>query len=662
MSPEIGQFALALALALAVASAGLCLAGAQYERPRWMAAGSSAVLGQFAFVLLAFVLLIDAFLADDFSVAYVANNSNRLLPWYYKVSAVWGGHEGSFLLWTLVMTVWMSAVVLTSRQLPAALKARVVGVMGLLNIGFLAFLLFTSNPFSRLLPLAPREGSDLNPLLQDFGLIVHPPMLYVGYVGFSVAFAFAVAALMSGRLDAAWARWARPWTNVAWAFLTVGITLGSWWAYYELGWGGWWFWDPVENASFMPWLIGTALIHSLAVTEKRGVFRSWTVLLAIAAFSLSLLGAFIVRSGVLTSVHAFAVDPERGVFILVFLLLTVGGSLLLFALRAPTVRSRAAFEGSSREAGLLANNLVFVTALAAVLLGTLYPLGYEVVTSGGKLSVGPPYFNAVFIPLMVGIALLLAAAPLMRWKRTGLARFRPLLGVAAAAVAFGAALPWLFAAELHWQVVLATGLALWIVGGHLVDLVPRLRGGVRGIPGAYWGMLLAHLGFALALLGITVTSHLSIERDLRMAPGSVADANGVTYEFREMTRVSGPNYLADRGHFLVTEPDGGQFWMYPEKRRYMAGGNVMTEAAIEAGVFADHYISLGETLGEDTDAWAVRVHYKPFVRWVWLGGLLMALGGLWAIADKRYRRLRERAARGAVAPTDPLAPAGEAGA
>ena len=642
LGPEVAQLALCCALALAGAGAALGLAGAQRQRVRWMVAADSVALGQLAFTALAFGLLIDAFVSDDFTVKYVASNSNTLLPWYYKVSAVWGGHEGSFLLWTLVMGVWMSAVVLFSRSLPAVLRARVIGVMALMNVGFLSFLIFTSNPFERLLPLAPVEGSDLNPLLQDFGLIIHPPMLYIGYVGFSVAFAFAVAALLGGRLDAAWARWARPWTNVAWVFLTIGITLGSWWAYYELGWGGWWFWDPVENASFMPWLVGTALIHSLAVTEKRGVFKSWTVLLSLAAFSLSLLGAFIVRSGVLTSVHAFAVDPERGVFILAFLVLVVGGSLLLYALRAPTVRARVGFDWLSRETALLVNNLVFVVAMAVVLIGTLTPLAYEFITEGGKLSVGEPYFNMLFIPLMVLIALVLAAAPLVRWKRTRLEVLKPLLLVAAAVVLGGAGLMLVLAGGWHWQVLLAAVLALWIVGGHGVDLWRLARAGsLRTAPGAYWGMTLAHLGFAMAILGVTVTSHLSLERDLRLAPGESVDLAGLRYEFRELTQETGPNYLADRGHFLITEADGRQLWLYPEKRRYLSGGNIMTEAGIDAGVLGDHYVSLGERLGEGP-AWAVRVQYKPLVRWVWFGGVFMALGGFWAVTDKRYRRLRER--------------------
>ena len=407
MIPEFGNLSLVLALVLSAVSGAGGLLGAQVGRVRWMQAAASATLGQFVFTALAFVVLVHAFVGDDFSVAYVAHNSNSLLPWYYKVSAVWGAHEGSLLLWVLIMTVWMTAVALLGRRLPLDFYARVLGVMGLLNLGFLCFLVFTSNPFERLLPLAPANGADLNPLLQDFGLIVHPPMLYTGYVGFSVAFAFAVAALLAGRLDGAWARWSRPWTNSAWAFLTLGIALGSWWAYYELGWGGWWFWDPVENASFMPWLAGTALVHSLAVTEKRGAFKSWTALLAVAAFSLSLLGAFIVRSGVLTSVHAFAVDPARGMFILMFLVIVVGGSLALFGVRASAVAAKVRYGPLSREAFLLLNNLLFVVALAVVLLGTLYPLAFEAMSGGGKISIGPPWFNTFFVPLMLAVALAL---------------------------------------------------------------------------------------------------------------------------------------------------------------------------------------------------------------------------------------------------------------
>jgi cytochrome c-type biogenesis protein CcmF len=642
MIPEFGLLALALALCMSVTIAVFGLGGAATGRERWIRALPSMVTGQFVFVAIAFVALVEAFLTDDFSVAYVANNSNSLLPWYYKFSAVWGAHEGSFLLWVLIMAGWTLAVAVRGAHLPTDFFGRVLGMMGLLNLGFLAFLVFTSNPFERLLPMPPADGADLNPLLQDFGLIVHPPMLYMGYVGFSVAFAFAVAALLSGRLDAAWARWSRPWSNVAWAFLTLGIALGSWWAYYELGWGGWWFWDPVENASFMPWLAGTALIHSLAVSEKRGTFKSWTLLLAITTFSLSLLGAFIVRSGVLTSVHAFAVDPTRGLFILGFLLVVVGGSLTLYALRATTIASRVRYGLWSREAFLLLNNILLVVAMAFVLLGTLYPLAYEAFTGGDKISVGVPYFNAGFVPLMLLLALALGISPVLQWKRTDPRRIVRELGwVAVAAVVLGVALPLLLAGALGWQVLLAVVLALWILGAHAKDLARRARLGLRRIPLAYWGMLTAHTGFAVAMIGVAITSTASLEKDLRMSPGQTQQVGELAVRFDGITIRQGPNFTAQRGIFLVEE-GSNRHWLYPEKRHYPARNDVMTEAAIDAGFTRDIYISLGEPLG-DTGDWAVRVQHKPLVRWIWLGGLLMTLGGTLAILDARYRRLRRRA-------------------
>ena len=662
MIPELGNFSLVLALVLSAVTGIGGLLGARAGRVRWMRAAASAVSGQLVFVALAFVVLVHAFVTDDFSVAYVAHNSNSLLPWYYKVSAVWGAHEGSFLLWVLIMTVWMTAVALRRRYLPLDFHARALGVMGLLNLGFLSFLVFTSNPFERLLPLSPADGSDLNPLLQDFGLIVHPPMLYAGYVGFSVAFAFAIAALLTGRLDSAWARWSRPWTNAAWAFLTLGIALGSWWAYYELGWGGWWFWDPVENASFMPWLAGTALVHSLAVTEKRGAFKSWTALLAIAAFSLSLLGAFIVRSGVLTSVHAFAVDPARGMFILMFLVVVVGGSLTLFGIRAGSVAAGVRYGPFSREAFLLLNNLLFVVALAVVLLGTLYPLAYEALSGGAKISIGPPWFNTFFVPLMLVVALALGIGPFMSWKRTGLAKLRRRVAWSGGvALAVGVLVPLVVEEALSPGTLLAVVLAAWVLTAHGLDFARRVRlpdtvrpnpdsvapaaGGKRAgllvrvgrIPLAYWGMTAAHAGFAMSLLGVALTHELSVEKDIRMVPGEVAVHGGVEFRFGGIVTTEGPNYLARSGQFEVADGDR-LLLLVPEKRQYLAGGSVMTEAAIDAGFFKDIYVSLGEPL--EGDAWAVRVYVKPFVRWIWFGALFMAFGGVLAIADKRYRRLR----------------------
>jgi cytochrome c-type biogenesis protein CcmF len=641
MIVELGHLALVLALGLSLLISVFGLLGAHRGQERLMGAVPVLVAGQFVFIALSFGVLANAFLADDFSVAYVAANSNTLLPWYYKFSAVWGAHEGSFLLWILIMSGWTLAVAVKGRDLPLAFRSRVLGIMGLLNVGFVAFLLFTSNPFNRLIPMTPGEGSDLNPLLQDFGLIVHPPMLYMGYVGFSVAFAFALAALLSGRLDAAWARWSRPWSNVAWAFLTLGITLGSWWAYYELGWGGWWFWDPVENASFMPWLAGTALIHSLAVSEKRGTFKSWTLLLAITTFSLSLLGAFIVRSGVLTSVHAFAVDPTRGLFILIFLALVVGGSLTLYALRTATISSKASYTLASREAFLLLNNILLVISMALVLLGTLYPLAYELVTDGAKISVGVPYFNAGFVPLMLILAAALGIAPVLNWKRTPSARIVGRLGwVAAASVALGIGLPLVLADAVSWPVLLTLVLAFWILSSHAVDFFRRVRKG--RLPLAYVGMQIAHMGFAVALIGVALTSVLSVERDLRMAPGDSVELGDMSIRFIGVDRVSGPNYIADQGEFVVVE-SGERLSMRPEKRNYLARRNVMTEAAIDPGLTRDIYLSLGEPL--EAGAWAVRIQVKPFVRWIWLGGLLMTLGGVLAVLDGRYRRLKVRAAR-----------------
>ena len=639
MIPELGHLAMILALCLALVQSTLPMVGAWRGDRQWMSLAQPAAWGQFAFLTLSFACLTYSFMADDFSVAYVAQNSNSALPWYYKFSAVWGAHEGSLLLWALILGGWTFAVAIFSRQLPEEMLARVLGVMGFISVGFLLFLIVTSNPFTRLLPNVPADGRDLNPLLQDFGLIIHPPMLYMGYVGFSVAFAFAIAALLGGKLDAAWARWSRPWTIVAWAFLGIGIALGSWWAYYELGWGGWWFWDPVENASFMPWLVGTALIHSLAVTEKRGVFKSWTVLLAIAAFSLSLLGTFLVRSGVLTSVHAFASDPERGVFILAFLLLVVGGSLTLFALRAPVVRSQVGFSLWSRETLLLTNNLILVVAASMILLGTLYPLVLDAL-SGAKLSVGPPYFNALFVPLMGLLMAVLAVGVLVRWKDTPL---RWLLGmlapvlVASMVLALLASWAW---GDFHWAVLGVCLLATWVVFAGLRDLQDKTRHkglfkGMASLGRSYWGMQLAHLGLAVCALGVILTSLGSFERDMRMAPGDAVELGGYRFVFEGAAHHEGPNFISDRGTVRVFEGERQIAVLHPEKRLYTVQQSVMTEAGIDAGLTRDLFVALGEPL--EQGAWAVRVHIKPFVRWIWLGALMMGFGGFLAAADKRYR-------------------------
>ncbi|ABP80200.1 Cytochrome c-type biogenesis protein CcmF [Streptococcus pneumoniae] len=654
MIPELGHLAMILALCLAVVQATLPLIGAWRGDRQWMGLAQPAAWGQFAFLGFSFACLTYAFMVDDFSVAYVAHNSNSALPWYYKFSAVWGAHEGSLLLWAFILAGWTFAVAIFSRQLPEDMLARVLGVMGLISIGFLLFLIVTSNPFERLLPQVPMDGRDLNPLLQDFGLIVHPPMLYMGYVGFSVAFAFAIAALLGGRLDAAWARWSRPWTLVAWAFLGLGIALGSWWAYYELGWGGWWFWDPVENASFMPWLVGTALIHSLAVTEKRGVFKSWTVLLAIAAFSLSLLGTFLVRSGVLTSVHAFATDPERGVFILVFLLMVVGGSLTLFALRAPVVKSQVGFGLWSRETLLLVNNLLLVVATAMILLGTLYPLLLDAL-SGAKLSVGPPYFNAMFVPLMAALMLTLGVGIMVRWKDTPVKWLLGMLTpVLITSVVLGGLGSLLFG-DFNWAVLAVSLLAAWVVIASVRDLLDKTRHkgllkGARSLAPSYWGMHLAHLGLAVCAIGVVLTSHQSSERDLRLAPGESLSLGGYEFVFEGAVHHEGPNFTSDKATIRVFDGDKQIATLHPEKRLYTVQQMPMTEAGIDAGFTRDLYVALGEPLGDG--AWAVRVHIKPFVRWIWLGALMMGLGGALAASDRRYRvkvKTRVREALGMAA-------------
>ncbi|MGP0174493.1 heme lyase CcmF/NrfE family subunit [Pseudomonas sp. NCHU5208] len=651
MIPELGQLAMILALCLALVQATLPLIGAWRGDHQWMSLAQPAAWGQFAFLAFSFGCLTYAFMVDDFSVAYVAHNSNTALPWYYKFSAVWGAHEGSLLLWALILGGWTFAVSIFSRHLPEEMLARVLAVMGMISVGFLLFLIITSNPFERLLPNVPVDGRDLNPLLQDFGLIVHPPMLYMGYVGFSVAFAFAIAALLGGKLDAAWARWSRPWTIVAWAFLGIGIALGSWWAYYELGWGGWWFWDPVENASFMPWLVGTALIHSLAVTEKRGVFKSWTVLLAIAAFSLSLLGTFLVRSGVLTSVHAFATDPERGVFILAFLLVVVGGSLALFALRAPVVRSQVGFGLWSRETLLLVNNIVLVVSAAMILLGTLYPLVLDALT-GAKLSVGPPYFNALFLPLMALLMAVIAVGVLVRWKDTPLKWLGSMLTPVLVASAVLAVIATFLHGDFHWAVLAVCLLAFWVVLAGVRDVLDKTRhkGLLKGLPSlgrSYWGMQLAHFGFAFCALGVVLTSLGSYERDLRMAPGDSVELGGYRFQFEGAVHHEGPNFISDKGTVRVFDGERQIKVLHPEKRLYTVQQATMTEAGIDAGFTRDLFVALGEPL--EQGAWAVRIHIKPFVRWIWLGGLLMAFGGLLAAADKRYRikvRTRVREALG----------------
>jgi cytochrome c-type biogenesis protein CcmF len=636
MLPELGHFALIVALFIAIVLGTLPIIGAARGQVAWMALARPAAQALFVFVAIAFFSLMACFAQGDFSVVNVAANSNSELPLAYRIAATWGSHEGSMLLWVFMLAGWALAVSLLSGRLPLAMVARVLGTMGFVSVGFLLFVLLTSNPFERLSPAA-LDGRDLNPLLQDPGMVIHPPMLYMGYVGFAVAFSFAVAALLAGRFDAAWARWSRPWTTAAWACLTLGIAIGSWWAYYELGWGGWWFWDPVENASFMPWLAGTALLHSLAVAEKRGAFKAWTVLLAIAAFSLSLMGTFLVRSGVLTSVHAFATDPARGTFILVFLGLVIGGSLALFAWRAGRVGFGGRFERVSRETLLLGNNVLLAAATGAVMLGTLYPLALDALGLG-KISVGTPYFEAVFVPLMAPVVLLMVVGPLARWKAASLAeiaqRLRwPALASAVAALALPLAMG-------HFSIGVALGLflAAWVFSGTAVLLLQRSRsGGAQLLRSgrSFWGMVLAHVGVGVFIVGVTLVRGYETERDVKMSPGDHVEVGGYRFTFQGVAEANGPNYVAVRGRVQVQRDGDSPFFMHPEKRQYKVSQMPMTEAAIHAGLTRDLYVSLGEPLDDKT--WTLRIQHKPFVDWIWGGALLMALGGLLTVADRRYR-------------------------
>ncbi len=634
MVPEIGQAALGLALVFALLQSVAGLAGAERGDSAWMRVARPSAYAQLALVAIAYAALTNAFVQQDFSVAYVANHSNTLLPLAYRYMAVWGSHEGSLLLWVLMLAIWNGAVARFSGQLPETVSARVLGVIGLVAIGFLSFLIFTSNPFERLLP-APLEGHDLNPLLQDRGMSVHPPMLYVGYIGFVVPFAFAIAGLLDGRIDNRWLRWTRPWTNIAWAFLTIGIFLGSWWAYYELGWGGWWFWDPVENASFMPWLVGAALIHSQAATEKRGSFNSWTLLLAIATFSLSLLGAFLVRSGVLTSVHSFAADPARGLFILVFLTIVIGGSLLLYVLRAPKLEDGKPFSAASRETLLLVNNLLLASACAMVLFGTLYPLLADALGLG-KVSVGPPYFGTLFIVLMAPLVLLVPFGPLTRWQREQVSQpVAMLLPWLAFSLAAGV-VAYFLAPQGPLKTAAGIAGAAWVATGTLRFVWTRLRAKGRSFTPEMAGMVLGHLGIAVFLVGALLIEAQQSHREVAMEPGQQVELGRYAFRFDGVQRVQGPNYSADRGLVQVFRDGQPLVLLHPEKRAYASGGQVMTDAGIHAGVTADILAALGDPLGGE--AWAVRVHVKPFVRWVWAGALLMALGGFVAAADRRFRK------------------------
>ena len=646
MIPELGQFSLILAFCLSIVLGTLPIIGAHQNNLLWMSLSRPLTAGVFVFLGISILILAYAFATDDFSVQFVAQHSNSTLPFRYKLTAVWGGHEGSFLLWTFMLAGWMLAVAIFSKSVPTDFLARVLGVLGILCGLYILFMLATSNPFDRIVPLPPADGSDLNSALQDFGFIVHPPTLYMGYVGFSVVFAFAVAALLTGKLDAAWARWSRPWANVAWAILTIGIALGSWWAYYELGWGGWWAWDPVENPPLITWLFGTALIHSLAMTEKRGMFKNWTVLLAILAFSGSLLGTFITRSGLLTSVHAFASDPSRGFFILGILGLTVGGALLLFAMRASLMKSEFGFDLVSREIFLLVNNVILVVAAASIFLGTLFPMVYQAI-SGDLISIGPPYFNAIFVPLMIILVLFLGIGPMSRWKRTSVKYLIQQLGkVAIAGILVGVLLPLIILLEFSLAATLAVALGAWIVLSIVKDISNKIANketkwqGLRSLSVSYCGMQVAHFGIAVMFVGIGLTSYFSSEKSVLLQPGQSVELEAYSFTFNGSAPVTGPNYIGDEAQIMVRKNGEDIQVLRPQRRVYLASGTPSTEMAIDAGFLRDLFVTLGEE--KEAGAWSMTIYVKPFVRWVWLGAIFMALGGMLAAGDKRYRRLRQR--------------------
>ncbi|KJY96078.1 heme lyase CcmF/NrfE family subunit [Pseudoalteromonas ruthenica] len=642
MIPELGYFSLTLAMVLCVLLFIFPLWGAHTGNLRLMRAAPSLAVGQFIFVLLSFAALIYASVTDDFTVAYVAYHSSSTLPWYYKITSTWGGHEGAILLWLVMQAGWTAAVALMSKSLPWPLRARVLGVLGFLAVGFMLYTLLMSSPFERLLPYFPVEGRDLNPLLQDPGMIIHPPLLYMGYVGLSVSFSFAIAALLTGQLDNLWAKWSRPWTMAAWGFLTLGITIGSWWAYAELGWGGWWFWDPVENASLMPWLVATALLHSLATTEKRGIFKSWTVLLAIAAFSLSLLGTFIVRSGIIVSVHAFASDPDRGMFILAFLAIVVGGGLLLYALRAGQVQSEGRYSLFSREVALWLNNILLVVATLIVLLGTLLPMVHKELGLG-SISIGEPFFNQMFSYLIVPFALLLGAAPLLRWKQNKFSQVARKYGLGLVLTLIVTPV-WLYSSfdNVSALTLLATGLGVWVLIMSAQDLLLKVSQassvatGIKRLGLSYWAMLLGHVGLALVVISVTLTSAYSTERDVRVEPGEQVALGGYEFRFDGVKAIRGPNYSGHAGVVTVFDGDEVEAVLHAEKRRYDIGMQFMTEAAVDPGFTRDLYLALGEQLSGN--AWSLRLYHKPYVRVMWLGGILISLAGFVVLFDRRYRR------------------------
>ena len=645
MLAELGNFALVLALVMGILLSIYPMWGAYKNHTQMMAMAKPLAIGMFVFTAFAYGCLTHGFMTDDFSLAYVANTSNSTLPIYYKITAVWGGHEGSFLLWVLIFSIWTVAVALFSQAIPIKMVARVLSILGMVGVGFYLFMLLTSNPFDRLLPFFPIDGKDLNPLLQDFGMIIHPPMLYMGYVGFSVAFAFALAALISGQLDSTWARWSRPWTIAAWSFLTVGISLGSWWAYYELGWGGWWFWDPVENASFMPWLVGTALIHSLAVTEKRKVFKSWTVLLAISAFSLSLLGTFLVRSGVLVSVHSFASDPSRGLFILGLLVVIIGGSLALYAYRAPQLKGSGRYQLFSREVLLMGNNVFLTAATLVVLLGTLLPLVHKEIGMG-SISIGAPFFNQMFTYLIVPFVLFMGIGPLSRWKsQSAHALYKQLLIAFGLSVSAGILVNASFE-QSSYMAALGLVMSFWIIITTIIEIrqrvQPQIASGkmtivesLQKLTPSHWGMVSGHLGFAVTLTGIALVSAYNVERNVRMAVGDKVTLQGYEFVFKGISEFAGPNYTADIGHLDVNQNGRKVASLAAEKRFYPVQRNVMTEAGIDSGFTRDLFVALGEQLKNGD--WSLRIYVKPFINWIWLGTFIMAFGGILSISDKRYR-------------------------
>jgi cytochrome c-type biogenesis protein CcmF len=657
MIAEIGHFALILALAVAMVQAAVPLVGASRGNARWMAVAGPASAAQMLFVGIAFAALTWAYVTSDFSVMNVAQNSHTDKPLLYKVSGVWGNHEGSLLLWITILAIFGLAVTLFGRNLPPSLKARALAVQAMITVGFLLFILLTSNPFHRLDP-APINGQGLNPMLQDPGLAFHPPFLYLGYVGFSMAFSFAIAALIEGRVDAAWARWVRPWTLAAWVFLTGGIVLGSWWAYYTLGWGGWWYWDPVENASFMPWLAGTALLHSAVVVEKRDSLKSWTILLAIVAFGFSLLGTFLVRSGVLTSVHAFATDPERGVFILALLVLAVGGSFTLYAVRAPSLKVGGLFAPLSREGSLLLNNVLMATGAATVLLGTLYPLFADALNLG-KVSVGPPFFNAVFLPLMVPMVLAMAAGPMLSWKRGDLAGLLGRLKFAAAAAVAVAASVWILGggSASPWWASVGLALAAWLIVGTLSDMADRIRlfrvswgesaSRLAALPRSAFGMTLAHCGLGLFIVGMTASSAWISESIQSQRIGETVTVAGYAMTLKAVEEVPGPNYTATRGTMEVTRDGKPYVVMYPEKRLYRQPPRPTTTAAIHSTIAGDLYIALGDA--DAKGGWVTRLYFNPCIPWLWMGAGLMVLGGLASLSDRRHRVGAPTRARAAAA-------------